>query len=131
MAVRQVQLKSQADCRSSRFRSGRIGENFRPCRISEGKGEKVEIFQRSVLKNTTWPLPGEKPTRESEGFSIWGKRGRSRTIFLVVELMGNTVRDRTFPMFLTLALPSESIFIVYTTCHYTENVTLESNKRLW
>ena len=28
-------------------------------------------------------------------------------------------------------LPSESLFVVHTTCHYTENVTLESNKRLW
>ena len=91
----------------------------------------MEIFQRSVLKNTTWTLPVEKPTRKSEGFFYLGKKRTQPDDFFAFELMGNTVRCRTFPMLLALLLPSESIFIVHTTCHYTENVTLESNKRLW
>lgn len=69
----------------------------------------MEIFQRSVLKNTTWTLPEEKPTRKRRAFLFWRKDGRSRPDFLAVELVGNTVRYRTFPMPLTL--PSESTHI--------------------
>jgi len=36
-----------------RFGYGELGELSRPPKNAESKGERVEIFQRSVLKNTT------------------------------------------------------------------------------
>lgn len=43
-AVRQVQLKSQADCRSPRFRSGRIGETFAPAEFRKARGKRWRFF---------------------------------------------------------------------------------------
>ena len=56
-------------------------------------------------------LAWRKAHSEERGlfFLFWGKDGRCGPNFLVVELEGNSVRYRTFPMPLTL--PSESPYI--------------------
>jgi len=41
-----------------RFGYGELGERPAPPKNAESKGERVEIFQRSVLKNTTRTLLG-------------------------------------------------------------------------
>ncbi|KKB35994.1 hypothetical protein QY95_03242 [Bacillus thermotolerans] len=41
-----------------RFGYGELGERPAPPKNAESKGERVEIFQHSVLKNTTRTLLG-------------------------------------------------------------------------
>jgi len=53
-----VQCAGQAELRIPRFEYGWLGNMPAPPKNAESKGERVEIFQRSVLKNTTRTLLG-------------------------------------------------------------------------